>query len=100
MKIKVINLRSRLDRLELFTLNNSKYLPDFEVLEAFNGRDYTHEQLVAMGYDTDKNWRDPILDRVLTKGEIGCFISHYKMGVCMHMACVSVCKRSTAPETR
>ena len=80
MKIKVINLRSRLDRLEEFKLNNLKFLPFIpEIVEAFDGRDYTYEQLVAMGYDTDHDWRDPILKRTLTKGEIGCFISHYKL---------------------
>ena len=80
MKIKVINLKSRLDRLEEFKLNNLKHLPFVpDVVEAFDGRNYTFEQLNVMGYDTDKDWRDPLLKRVLTKGEVGCFISHYSI---------------------
>ena len=79
MKSVVINLKSREDRRNLFSENNKQYLDDIRVSEAVNGAELTHAKLLEMGFDTNKNWRDPILKRVLTRGEIGCFISHYKL---------------------
>ena len=51
----------------------------FEVFSAFDGASLTYERLLKAGFDTDKNWRDPILKRVLTWGEVGCFLSHYAL---------------------
>ncbi len=79
MKTFVISLPSRDDRKALFNQNNAEHLESYQIHDAFDGKSHTYEQLVAAGWDTDKNWRDPILDRVLTKGEIGCFISHYQL---------------------
>ena len=79
MKSVVINLKERADRLELFKKNNEGQAPRFSLFEAVNGKELTHETLKEMGFDTDKSWRDPILGRVLTWGEIGCFISHYQV---------------------
>jgi len=77
MKSVVINLKSRADRRELFSTNNKQFLDDIRISEAVNGAELTHSKLIEMGFDTDKSWRDPILGRVLTRGEIGCFLSHY-----------------------
>ena len=30
-------------------------------------------------YDTDHNWIDPILNTPITRGEVGCFLSHYAL---------------------
>ena len=78
MKTVVINLESRKDRLEAFKKNNLKYI-SYERFEAVNGYDIDYKKLTEDGYDTDHNWIDPILETPITKGEVGCFLSHYKL---------------------
>jgi len=78
MKTVVINLESRKDRLEAFNKNNLKYI-SYERIEAVNGYDIDYKKLTEDGYDTDHNWIDPILKTTITKGEVGCFLSHYKL---------------------
>ena len=81
MKAKVISLSKRGDRRDKFINDCGKFLQgvDWSFFEAFDGSGISHKQLLRMGFDTDKNWRDPILKRTLTKGEVGCFLSHYKL---------------------
>ena len=79
MRAIVINLAERADRLEIFKANNDGKAPQFSLFEAINGRELTLEKLQEKGFDTDKSWRDPILGRVLTWGEIGCFLSHFSV---------------------
>ena len=81
MKVKVINLPQREDRRNWFTETNQEALTDFnwEFVDAVEGNGLTYEDLQRMDFDTDKNWRDPLLKRTLTKGEVGCFLSHYKL---------------------
>lgn len=81
MKTYVINLESRPDRLSNFEKVNDKHLEKYEVFPAFQGREWItdHASLLKLGFDTDKDWRDPILGRTITKGEIGCLISHYQL---------------------
>ncbi|NDB94421.1 MAG: glycosyltransferase family 25 protein, partial [Euryarchaeota archaeon] len=79
MKVKVINLEWREDRRQQFIENNAQLLPEVEFVSAYDGSKITHQSLLKDNWDTNKDWRDPILGRVLTKGEIGCFISHYRL---------------------
>ena len=79
MKSVVINLKSRTDRLAAFGNNNKDKITGAQLFEAIDGSKLTYASLTEMGFDTDKEWRDPILRRVLTRGEIGCFLSHYKV---------------------
>ena len=79
MKAFLINLASRSDRLEEFKKNNDGKAEQFSVFKAIDGRDLDYSKLKEAGFDTDKFWRDPQLERVLTWGEIGCFLSHYKL---------------------
>ena len=79
MKAVVINLKSRKDRLELFKTNNDGKAPSFNLFEAVDGKELTYEKLRELDFDTDKYWRDPNLGRVLTWGEIGCFLSHFRV---------------------
>ena len=78
MKSLVINLKRRSDRLEFFQEVNSERLTESQIIEAVDGRELTIESLNEMGFDTDKNWRDPIRKTKLSHGEVGCFISHWK----------------------
>lgn len=78
MKSLLINLPRRADRLIFFLEKNGNSLPDLETLNAVDGRDLNIIKLNDMGFDTDKNWRDPIRKTKLTRGEVGCFVSHYR----------------------
>ena len=81
MKVKVINLPQREDRKKWFIDTNTDFLAGFDwnFVDAVEGHSLTHESLKHTGFDTDKDWRDPLLKRTLTKGEVGCFLSHYKV---------------------
>ena len=76
MKKFIINLPDRTDRLELFHKTNPNINAEpFKYV--FDGRQIDHDELIKLGFDTDKSWKDPILQTHLTKGEVGCFLSHW-----------------------
>ena len=77
MKKFVINLIERSDRLQLFNETNPNI--DYELYQAVNGKNVDYDELKRRGFDTDKDWIDPILKTHLTKGEVGCFLSHYNL---------------------
>ena len=77
MKKYVINLIERSDRLQLFNETNPNI--DYELYQAVNGKNIDYDELKKRGFDTDKDWIDPILKTHLTKGEVGCFLSHYNL---------------------
>ena len=81
MKVRVVSLKHREDRRKAFTKSNGDLLDQFEWswLDAVDGSKMNYDLLKRTGFDTDKNWRDPILKRTLTWGEVGCFLSHYKI---------------------
>ena len=78
MKTFVINLPQRADRLSNFKIINDDYI-SYEVINAVDGRTFDYDVLVNMGFDIDHSWIDPILKTKLTKGEVGCFLSHWKL---------------------
>ena len=75
----VINLENRKDRKEVFENNNSRRLGKYEFSDAVNGYELSYNQLKEYGYDVNHDWIDPILKTPLTKGEVGCFLSHYSL---------------------
>ena len=75
MKTVVINLPNRKDRLASFNTNNSNL--SYEVFRAFDGNQISYNKLLEQGFDTNHDWIDPILKTPLTKGEVGCFLSHW-----------------------
>ena len=80
MKTVVINLKNREDRLDAFKENNLKYI-SYQRVEAVNGYDIDYKKLTEMGFDTDHNWIDPILKTTISRGEVGCFLSHYGLSL-------------------
>ena len=79
MKTYVISLLSREDRRKSFTESNKDKLDGWEFFPAIEGKKLTYEKLKELGFDTDQYWRDPFLSRTLTWGEVGCFLSHYRI---------------------
>ena len=77
MKTFVINLSYRKDRLDKFKQNNADFI-SYDVIKAVDGYDVSYEDLLKKGFDVDHNWIDPILKTPLAKGEVGCFLSHWK----------------------
>jgi len=77
MKRYVINLKNRPDRLKLFEETNPSIT--YETSYGVNGKELTYPDLVQRGFDTNKDWIDPILNTHLTHGEVGCFLSHYNL---------------------
>ena len=77
MKTLVINLKDRSDRLTLFKTENSQL--EFEVAPAVDGTKVNYAKLLEQGFDVNHDWIDPIEKTPLTKGEVGCFLSHWSI---------------------
>ena len=75
MKTVVINLPDRKDRIQRFNANNTNL--EYELFNAVEGYKISYDKLLSQGFDTDHNWIDPLLNTPLTKGEVGCFMSHW-----------------------
>ena len=73
MKHYVINLRRRPDRLALFK-KQANHRFSYEVFAAIDGRDVGHLQ-----QNVWPKWIDPILNREMNAGEIGCLVSHFAL---------------------
>ncbi|XP_032818430.2 procollagen galactosyltransferase 1-like [Petromyzon marinus] len=50
-----------------------------KVIDAVDGRSLNTSQLRAMGVDMLPGYQDPYTGRDITRGEIGCFLSHYNV---------------------
>ena len=69
METYVINLNRRIDRLKIFTNKANKYEIDFKRIEAIDGK------LI----DSKKFWKIKYDGRYMKRGEIACYLSHYKI---------------------
>ena len=78
LRAYVISLTRREDRRRLFDVNNGGKIR-YEFVDAVDGNDLTHDVIKEWGYDTDKTWRDPEYGNRLTKGMVGCYISHHRL---------------------
>ncbi|KAM4635771.1 procollagen galactosyltransferase 2 [Polymixia lowei] len=76
-EIYLINLRRRQDRRErmLFSLNELEV--DVKVVDAIDGNALNSSDIKILGVDLLPGYYDPFSGRTLTKGEVGCFLSHY-----------------------
>ena len=77
MNALVLNLERRIDRRELFDATNGNMLSYQYSEYTWDGNDVTYDKLRELGFNTDKSWIDPIEETHLTKGEVGCFLSHW-----------------------
>jgi GR25 family glycosyltransferase involved in LPS biosynthesis len=75
MKIVVINLEHRTDRLKFM----SEQLKDFQWsrYNAINGHNTSLEQFKAMGFEPFRKWVDPMLGRPHTLTDIAAMASHF-----------------------
>ncbi|XP_062337403.1 procollagen galactosyltransferase 2 [Osmerus eperlanus] len=78
-QIFLINLKRRLDRRERMLSTLAVLGIDATLTEAVDGKALNSSQLQAMGIDMLPGYQDPYSGRVLTRGEIGCFLSHYNI---------------------
>ncbi|XP_070795381.1 procollagen galactosyltransferase 2 [Pituophis catenifer annectens] len=76
-EIFMINLKRRKDRRDrmLWTLYEQEI--EVKLVEAVDGKMLNTSQLKALKIDMLPGYQDPYSSRVLTRGEIGCFLSHY-----------------------
>ena len=77
MKIFVINLESRKDRLEHITKTLSQY--EWERFNAVDGNSLTYKEVRDKGFNVFNRWVDPLLYRYLSYGEIACSMSHFML---------------------
>lgn len=76
MKIGVINLKARPDRLEAFSWSMRGM--KFEVIHALDHNDAKNE-----GWAPDKIWRIPGTGKITSDAEVACFASHHRAwGMC------------------
>ena len=77
MKVVVINLKDKESRLNAFASHHPEL--QYEVFNAVDGRKINYTKLQSLGFDVNHDWIDPILNTPLTKGEVGCFLSHWEV---------------------
>lgn len=78
-KIVMINLERRPDRLHKMESNFMEMGLQVEVLTAVDGKELTDAKLKELGVKFLDGYADPYHNRPMTKGEIGCFLSHYQI---------------------
>uniref|UniRef100_A0A8C5G1G4 Procollagen galactosyltransferase 2-like n=1 Tax=Gouania willdenowi TaxID=441366 RepID=A0A8C5G1G4_GOUWI len=77
--IYLINLKRRLDRrIRMLKTMDSVGL-DATFTDAVDGKALNSSQLQALGIEMMPDYKDPYSGRVLTRGEIGCFLSHHSI---------------------
>lgn len=76
-EIFLINLQRRTDRRDrmLYSLNELEI--DVKVVHAVDGNALNSSDIKILGVDLLPGYYDPFSGRTLTKGEVGCFLSHY-----------------------
>lgn len=76
----IINLKRCHDKRSRMIERMKKY-PEikYEIYEAIDGQNLTSEYMDENNYKLLDEWLDPFQNRKMTKGEIGCSISHYSV---------------------
>ncbi|KFQ35888.1 Procollagen galactosyltransferase 2, partial [Mesitornis unicolor] len=76
-QIFMINLKRRKDRRDRMLRTLYEQEIAVKIVEAVDGKALNTSQLKALSIDMLPGYRDPYSSRPLTRGEIGCFLSHY-----------------------
>uniref|UniRef100_A0AAY4B7S0 Glycosyl transferase family 25 domain-containing protein n=1 Tax=Denticeps clupeoides TaxID=299321 RepID=A0AAY4B7S0_9TELE len=76
-EIFLINLKRRLDRRQRMMNTLSVLGLEATLTDAVDGKALNTSQLQALGIEMMPGYKDPYSGRVLTRGEIGCFLSHH-----------------------
>ncbi|XP_061539414.1 procollagen galactosyltransferase 2 isoform X1 [Phycodurus eques] len=77
--IFLINLKRRLDRRSRMLKTMSALGLHATLSAAVDGKALNTSQLQALGIEMMPGYKDPYSGRVLTRGEIGCFLSHHSI---------------------
>ncbi|XP_072544755.1 procollagen galactosyltransferase 2 [Salminus brasiliensis] len=78
-EVYLINLRRREDRRERMLGTLEVLGIEVTLTDAVDGKALNSSQLQALGIEMLPGYKDPYSNRVLTRGEIGCFLSHYNI---------------------
>ncbi|XP_065265570.1 procollagen galactosyltransferase 2 [Emys orbicularis] len=78
-EIFMINLKRRKDRRDLMLRTLYEQEIAVKIVEAVDGKALNTSQLKALNIDMLPGYQDPYSSRPLTRGEIGCFLSHYSI---------------------
>uniref|UniRef100_A0A8C8BSI5 Glycosyl transferase family 25 domain-containing protein n=1 Tax=Oncorhynchus tshawytscha TaxID=74940 RepID=A0A8C8BSI5_ONCTS len=80
-EIFLINLKRRLDRRQRMLSTMTSLGLQATLTDAVDGKALNTSQLQALGIEMIPGYQDPYSGRVLTRGEIGCFLSHHSTWV-------------------
>ncbi|XP_032171180.1 procollagen galactosyltransferase 1 [Mustela erminea] len=78
-EVFMINLKRRQDRRERMLRALQAQEIECRLVEAVDGKAMNTSQVEALGIQMLPGYRDPYHGRPLTKGELGCFLSHYNI---------------------
>ncbi|XP_066537938.1 procollagen galactosyltransferase 2 [Hoplias malabaricus] len=78
-EIYLINLKRREDRRDRMLRMLEVLGVEVTLSDAVDGKALNSSQLQALGIEMLPGYKDPYSRRVLTKGEVGCFLSHYNI---------------------
>lgn len=76
-EIYMINLKRRPKRRKRMMATLKELGIAVKIFDAIDGKAMTTDDIKALGIDMLPGFKDPWAKRTLTKGEIGCFLSHY-----------------------
>ncbi|MGH0157726.1 UNVERIFIED_CONTAM: hypothetical protein FKN15_046046 [Acipenser sinensis] len=78
-QVYLINLRRRPDRRDRMVRTLYEQDIDVKVMDAVDGGALNSSDIKQLGVDLLPGYYDPFSGRTLTKGEVGCFLSHYNI---------------------
>ncbi|XP_037031591.1 glycosyltransferase 25 family member isoform X1 [Bradysia coprophila] len=78
-KIFMINLERRPERRAKMNLSFDFLGLDVDYVSAVDGRELNYDELKKIGIEFLEGYADPYLNRPMTLGEIGCFLSHFRI---------------------
>ncbi|XP_056108269.1 procollagen galactosyltransferase 1 [Rhinichthys klamathensis goyatoka] len=78
-EVFIINLKRRDDRRERMLRALREQEIDCKIIAAVDGKAMNESEINAMGIHMLPGYSDPYHGRPLTRGELGCFLSHYNI---------------------